>query len=426
MARPELSRDLKLGADGLRRIARSLLIVLAVSMVLSACGNASGGVSLDQVLNTSWAGYKRNFITRDGRVVDHERGELTSSEAQSYAMLRAVWMDDQPEFDLVWKWTRTHLEVRGDRLFAFLWGKSPGTSWHGVSPDSASDADEDTALALIFAGHLWQDQAYLTAAHGVLQDIWNKEVARVDGTPYLAAGDWAARWPTDGGLVINPSYLAPASYRIFQTADPAHAWSSLVDSSYQALAKCSNSALRERTDPHHENRSVGLPPNWCLLVKGGVRPYSSQWDGDNYGYDAFRVMWRVALDYEWFQAPQATAYLEHSSFLRRQWRANGSLAAIYTHDGRPDGPPEDPIIYGGDIGNFAVVDPPAAQDILQDKLLTATRFRRGTIYFGDPQNYYQQNWVWFGIALAQHQLPNLEKAPSGGLQVTIKRRDIWS
>jgi hypothetical protein len=29
-------------------------------------------------------------------------------------------------------------------------------------------------------------------------------------------------------------------------------------------------------------------------------------------------------------------------------------------------------------------------------------------HFGDPDNYYEQNWVWFGLALAGGALPDLD------------------
>jgi endoglucanase len=372
-----------------------LLAVLLVPGLLSSCG----GPGVQQALHDSWSGYKRQFIQGGGRVVDPQRGDLTTSEGQSYALLRAVWMDDRSTFDKVWKWTRTNLQVRGDHLFAYLWGPSENGRSEALSQDSAADADEDVALALLFANRHWQDQSYLDAARPLLGDIWNNEVGFVGGSPYIAAGDWATRYQV-GGLVVNPSYFAPAAYRVFQSADPSHPWSWLASTSYQALAACSRSPLGAQ-------RSVGLPPNWCVLDVMGVHSYWDKWGGDAYGYDAFRSMWRIALDQQWFQSPQARSYLESTSFLRRQWRSNDRLAAAYTHDGHEDPAGEDPTTYGGNIGNFVVVDPSAADTILHEKLLSTLHEWKGIKYFGDRSNYFEQNWVWFGIALAGQQLPDL-------------------
>ena len=379
----------------LRRASLTLLALLLVAGLLSACG----GQGVQQVLQDSWTGYKHDFVRGSGRIVDPKRGDLTTSEGQSYGMLRAVWMDDRSTFDQVWKWTRSNLQVRGDHLLAYLWGASERGRSEVLSMDTATDADEDVTLALIFANHRWHDQSYLDAIRPMLGDIWNKEVGMVNGSPYIAAGDWATQY-SEGGLVVNPSYFAPASYRVFQGADSSHPWSWLANASYRALSACSRSRL-------DAERSVGLPPNWCVIDGLGVHSYWDKWGGDAYGYDAFRSMWRIALDQQWFRAPQARSYLDASTFLRRQWRSNDRLAAAYTHDGNEDPAGEDPTTYGGDIGNFVVADPSVAETIMHRKLLSTVHQWHGVTYFGERSNYFEQNWVWFGVALAGQQLPNL-------------------
>src|SRR5207245_563587 len=57
------------------------------------------------VLRATWTGYKHDFIKSDGRVVDHRRNQVTTSEGQAYAMLRAAWLDDRTTFTGVWRWT---------------------------------------------------------------------------------------------------------------------------------------------------------------------------------------------------------------------------------------------------------------------------------------------------------------------------------
>src|ERR1700674_5745842 len=47
------------------------------------------------LLAAAWSGYKDCFIQPDGRVIDFQRDQVTTSEGQSYAMLRAVWMNDR-------------------------------------------------------------------------------------------------------------------------------------------------------------------------------------------------------------------------------------------------------------------------------------------------------------------------------------------
>lgn len=145
----------------------------------------------------------------DGAFID-SNGAVTS-EAQSYAMLRAVWTNDRPTFDRTWNWTQQHL-LTSDGLLSWLWqgGKV-------VDPNSATDGDTDTALALLMAGKRWNDPALHAAGVRMMQAIWEHEVTEINGRPYITAGNWA----TDATVVaLNPSYFSPYAYRIFQEVDP--------------------------------------------------------------------------------------------------------------------------------------------------------------------------------------------------------------
>src|ERR1051326_6242308 len=63
------------------------------------------------MLSALWDAYKRNYWdSTSGRTLDKQRGGITTSEGQSYTMLRAVWMDDRPTFDKTWTWTQTNLK----------------------------------------------------------------------------------------------------------------------------------------------------------------------------------------------------------------------------------------------------------------------------------------------------------------------------
>ena len=392
------------------RIAAVLVGAVGVQVALGACA-PPGLLDARSLLVTTWQTYEHDLITSRGQVVDplertgwmhsdHVPYVQTTSEGQSYAMLRAVWMGDRAEFDRVWAWTREHLQVRHDHLLAWLWAPGENDTWGVAGSNSASDADEDTALALVFAGHRWHDPGYVAAARAMLADIWRVEVVAAGGTYYMTAGSWAPY--AAAGIVVDPSYLAPYEYRVFAAEDPRHPWAALADSSYATLRACSWAPLGRR-------RSVGLPPNWCLVGRGdhGAAAFATM-EGDDYGYDAFRVMWRVAMDALWFHTEAARRYLQHSGYLRQQWARHGWLAAQYRHDGSLVPQPwEDPSAYGADIGDFVVTDPRAALTLLQEKLMSSYHSQDGVAYWGDRWSYYQQNWAWFGVALASGQLPNL-------------------
>jgi endoglucanase len=359
---------------------------------------ATTPVTPPPLLLDAWAGYKHRFIQEDGRVVDPERGAATTSEGQSYAMLRSVWLDDRRTFDSTWDWTQRNLGDPARGRLGWLWGRGPDGGWRLLEATSATDADEDIALALIFAAHRWSP-AYRAPALVLLDRIWNEEVTQVGGRPYLTAGNWAPNNP--GGPVLNPSYFAPYAYRVFAAEDRSHPWAQLVASSYDALEACTDAPL--------EGRAGRLPPNWCSLdpADASARPARGVDRPNDYGYDAFRVMWRIALDARWYGEPRATAYLKSHDFLLQEWRRQGRLAAEYAHHGAVLNSADDPTVYGGAVGSFAVADPAAAQEVRVRLEGTAAKDGDSGILLGRATNYYCQNWVWFGLALAYGSLGNL-------------------
>jgi endo-1,4-beta-D-glucanase Y len=357
-----------------------------------------------QMLQVLWSDYKQDFLESGTlRAMDTSRNNITTSEGQSYTMLRAVWMGDKETFDTAWQWTKDNLMLEDAFLFSWLFGeRADGT--YGVLEDagglaSASDADQDIALALVFAYARWQDPNYLGEARSIIRDIWEHEVVVIGGTPYLAANNIEKTSRTTHALV-NPSYLSPATYRIFALVDPEHPWTALADSSYALLAQSMDAPLTQAG-------SVGLPPDWILIDKQTARvsPPPTGTLTTNFSYDAMRVPWRVALDYQWFGTPQAEDLLKKMGFLSSEWRKKGMLNASYTHSGVPVYEYESPAMYGTAVGYFYVADRVLGQAIYADKL--AFLFNQQTNAFKQELSYYDSNWAWFGIALWNELLPNL-------------------
>ena len=85
----------------MRRSARRLvLLALAFASPAAAGSSAATGPPAKDPLAETWRAYVSRFVEADGRVVDPKAGGITTSEGQAYALLRAVWMDDRPVFDL--------------------------------------------------------------------------------------------------------------------------------------------------------------------------------------------------------------------------------------------------------------------------------------------------------------------------------------
>lgn len=351
-------------------------------------------------LSRTWNSYQQTFI-KSGKVTD-PAGNVTTSEGQSYALLRAAWMKDPKSFAEIWKWTQQHLQL-SNHLFAWKLQEKNGKD---IREDStASDADEDIALALVFAGKQFNNQSYLDEAKKIISSIWENEVQARNGLPILVAGNWGKNSPT---ATINPSYLSPAWYKIFATIDTTHPWNDLATSSYSLLSTCMQAPLDKTT-------SVNLPPDWCGIDPQNVIVASPMGDknSSNFSYDAFRTVWRLTLDYQWFNSQDAKNILNSISFLKDKWNQDKKLASGYTHDGQPTSTTGTTSFYAGSLGYFIVTDPDLAKAIYTQKIAPNLHIENGVSYWEDPKNYYTQNWAWFGTALYTNSLPNLSVTSSG-------------
>ncbi len=347
-------------------------------------------------LEDSWRTFKQQFIISYGQVVEPYANNRTTSEGQSYALLRAVWMNDRDVFDGVWKWTQDHMQYRtDDKLFSWLWYKNDAGEYELGDPETASDADQDIALALLFAYKNWNDESYLNSAKEIISDIWEKEVVQIGNKYYLASSTNSRR---GNKYLINPSYLSPSTYRIFAKVDPKNNWLSLVDSTYSLLYSLSDGA----------KNSTKLPPNWIAIDgKTGditsAREYIDE-SADIYSYDAFRIMWRIALDAMWYEDPRAIEYLNRMlPFFERELKLE-RLVSGYSIDGKPVTNSKNISTDIGALAVFAVNNNDLAVYMYKSRL-KPTYNKDG--YWEEQNNYYGQNWAWFGIALFNGSLTNL-------------------
>ena len=349
----------------------------------------------DIYLAESFKHFKGKFIHNYGQVVDPSSGN-TTSEGQSYAMLRALWVDDRETFDGTWKWTKDHMQFRGtDMLLSWLWGKDE--SGESIKdPNASTDADEDIALALIFASRKWNEPKYMLEAMSILRDIWDKEVIEVGGRLLLLSSPNSER---EDGYLVNPSYFSPAAYRIFAKADTTNDWERLADDSYLFL-----------DDTVSAFGSNKLVPNWVLAAKDGEISSASKYvngEPDYYGYDAFRTYFRVALDAKWFPDSQAKNFLKGvEPFFVDQWKNRSKFNSVYAMDGTMITSYETPATSVAPLSIFAVSSSELAKTVFAGKF---EKYIVDSNWKGNDQNYYDHNWTWFGIALYTGKLVNYWK-----------------
>jgi endoglucanase len=341
-----------------------------------------------ELFQQSWQAYRERFIQGDGRIIDREAEDRSTSEGQAYALLRAVWIDDRQTFDRVLQWSETNLQrrnpdgSRSDLLWAWKWGKQPNGNWGTIDGNFASDGDIDAITALIFAAQRWNQPQYLDLARQKLKDLWNLSTVAGASGRYLLPGPQAAFQPQPNRVYLNPSYFAPYAFRLFAEVDSERDWLSLVDSSYRVL------------DASAPLSATGLPSDWVMLdpATGTVKEATGNLQS-RYGFDAYRVWWRVALDAAWFNEPRARQYLQRLQPLQQQWQTAQSIPAQIDLEGKPLVNYESTAQYAMLYAAFQVTDPDIATAIYQQKLLPV--YRNG--FWDNESAYYVQNLSWLGL-----------------------------
>ncbi len=271
--------------------------------------------------------WKETVVTSEGaggflRVRKPDSGTVidsTVSEGIGYGMLLAVFFGDREVFDGLWQYEQLHLNDRG----LMDWEIGPDGNVTSGGSGAASDGDEDMAFALVMAHRQWGGQGslprtYLDYASELIDAMWEHEVD-VGRDYMLKPGD---QW---GDVdVTNPSYFAPAYYRIFAQVTDRPEWLDVVDSSYDIIERSLNA--------ENGNQDNGLVPAWCDSQGTPVEAYSGA--PLYFQNDSTRTPFRVGQDYCYFGEPRALAYLEKiTSFYESVGVAN--IVDGYELDGTP-------------------------------------------------------------------------------------------
>lgn len=337
----------------------------------------------------SWNFYKNKFISDDGRVIDYQRGSVTTSEGQAYAMRRALIIGDKVAFDKTYDWARYNLQHKNDKLFAWLWGQKKlgkqGKLEYGViDQNGATDAGTEIAICLMLASKVWKQESYMKDALGIINDIWKKETVVINGERIATSGMMQSK---AYNVEINPSYFMPYAYRIFAEVDPKHDWQKLVDSSYRLTNWCV------------DHTPSGLPPDaFYINKKTGVITFDKE--NCDFSYDAVRVFYRFYVDYTMTRDPRAKNILSKSKIFIDRWNREGTFYTCYQKNGGLKN-------YDEAIGSIAILlpvikmyDKNVADAIYQNRI-KAQYHSNG--YWGNPMDYYAQNLVWFGNWLYQNE-----------------------
>lgn len=221
----------------------------------------------------TWSGFKEEFITPEGRVIDHHQQEISHSEGQGYSMLLAVAYNDRETFSLLWQWTKNHLQVRKtDSLSAWSWGELPGRGMAPIDFNNASDGDICIAWALLLAREKWNLPELQDEAGKIITSIRNFLLLERFGKTLVLPGYYGFAHPN--AVTVNPSYLVLPAFQVFGRYGDKVLWQRVYDESVSLLKE--NSFGRWQ-----------LPADWLVLNKDTVRIPAER--PPLFGYEAIRV-----------------------------------------------------------------------------------------------------------------------------------------
>lgn len=406
--------------------------------------------SLAEQISGAWKGWKNRYLRSDGLVrrpnpqgKDRSLSLQTSdnvSEATAYGLLLAVQMNDPATFDLIYSYDKAHLQRSPANVEANPAAQNRDvqnafhlSGWHYDDEHNqmydfnfATDADIDKALALVWAarrkvqGHTgWVTSPidYATEATQVISDLKNYCFRTVNGKAYQVSDTFQGN---ANPVEIDPSYLSVAAYTIFQNFTNDTFWANALSGAYDLLTKDTHATMKNISYPNdpHSNTTmtgVGYWSDWCGLdpATGNIVTPPNNRD-IVYGYDAFRIPYRVYWDLIWNNSASAKTLLTGSirqDFINMWNTSPQAIFAEIWYDGTVKGQYEKSMMTMAAYITLLAAssgDPTAAQ-IWSAKLAQLFRQNPGGEYFMDSPNtsgqfvgqpsYFSDSWMMIGMLL---------------------------
>jgi oligosaccharide reducing-end xylanase len=318
--------------------------------------------------------------------------EDVRSEGMSYGMMIAVQRDQKRDFDALWNWAKTHMQVAGQGhpvkgYFAWKLG-ADGTM---LDEMPAPDGEEYFATALLFAAHRWGAGQgiydYRREAHELLDAMKNR--APLTGTVRDARQTTVAalfnpehrmvRFTPDAGNFASngdhtdPSYHLPAFYEVWAL------WGPEADRPFWVeAARASRDHFVKVAHPR-----TGLSPDYSNF---DGTPKAASWDENtvNFRYDAWRTAMNWSVDAAWWARDPRQTQLSNRllAFFSEQGAA---YASTYTLDGSPTNHDHSlGLVATNAVAALAASDPRAAQFVealyAQEPPTGKWRYYNGMLY----------------------------------------------
>jgi len=252
------------------------------------------------------------------------------SEGMSFAMMIALQLNRQKEFNRLWKWTKTYMHhKKGPRKDYFAW--QCRTDGGIIDSSSASDGEEWFATCLFMASNRWGDDDgiynYRVEAQKILDAMLSKITKSDNENEITNMFNMKEKMVVfvPNGLADNftdPYYHFPHYYELWAR------WADKNNDFWAACAEKSREFWKLNIHP-----KTGLSSNYA---KFDGTPYDAPWGGNHndFRHDAWRVAMNIALDHVWFN--KDPWQVEQSNRLLNFFYAQGidTYGSLYTVDGK--------------------------------------------------------------------------------------------
>jgi endoglucanase len=350
-----------------------------------------------------WTRYQEHFIQEDGRVVDYDRDNLTTSEGQSYAMFFALVANDPSGFDQLYHWTVSAL-ANGDlqnNLPAWSWGRRADGTLGIKDSNSASDADLWIAYDLLQAGRLWKRHDYTVAGDALLKQIASREVSHNHAFPVLLPAHDG--FEHDNVIVTNASYMPLFLFEAAAKSQPHGPWKAMAASLPLLIQKTT---------------VQGFATDWLKVESDGtISPAPALDSAESHAagsYDAIRVYLWAGLTPA---AISGSGTILKSLYGMASYMKSHPVPPEFASEGEPTVHGTGPVSFSAALVPFleAVQEHDAAR--LQEKRLTSAWSARSGLY-GSPPRYYDQNLAMFALGYTEHRY---RIQSNGDLEVSWRR-----
>jgi oligosaccharide reducing-end xylanase len=258
------------------------------------------------------------------------------TEGLSYGMIIAVELNKKAEFDALWNWTKTYLQITETNHPSFgFFAWQARTNGVRMSQFIAPDGEEYYTMALYFAAHRWGNGTGIYNYQAQADELLSRMVHRETITGKIPGGR-GDRTVTAGPLMdvehkmilfspssernkfTDPSYHLPAFYELWSR------WGPKEDKEFWAgAAAASRDYFVRVTHP-----VTALNPNYANF-DGSLLNYNT-----NFSYDAFRTAGNWSVDWSWWG--KDVRERELSDKLQAFFESQGTnYGCQFTLDGKP-------------------------------------------------------------------------------------------